>query len=229
MPRSSKGFSIINIMASSIDGKISSYNKESTLERNKIGMLCKEDFIRLRSAVASCDAVFIGARSIECEKGAFRVSDIKKGKKEPEWIIFTRSGKINFSHSFWQQKNIPKSIFFASSFQTTEDPILNVENKDLPFGKINCYYGNISGLLKHLQSKKMKKFALLGGGELNAAFWEQNLVDKLLLTISPFIIGNKNSPQLVSSLHLLTKKLECQKVTQAGNFVFIDYKVYSST
>ena len=43
----STNYSIINIMAASIDGKIASHNMESSLERNKNGMLCKEDFERM--------------------------------------------------------------------------------------------------------------------------------------------------------------------------------------
>jgi 2,5-diamino-6-(ribosylamino)-4(3H)-pyrimidinone 5'-phosphate reductase len=221
-----KNCCIINIMATTVDGKIASHNMESSLERNQIGMLCRDDFERMRAAVAGCDAIFIGARSMESEIGAFRVSDLKEGNTEPEWIIFTQSGNISFNHNFWQQEKIPKSIFFVSSFQFSEKPILRVEEKSESFGKINYYLGNISGLLKYLKSKNKNRFALLGGGKLNAAFWEQGLVDELLLTISPVLLGNIHSLSLVSSSHLLSKKLECKKVTQSGNFVFIDYKVY---
>ncbi len=221
-----KNCSIINIMAVTVDGKIASHNRESSLERNQIGMLCKEDFERMRKAVAECDAVFIGARSIESEVGAFRVSDLREENSEPEWIIFTQSGNISFNHNFWQQEKIQKSIFFVSSFQFTEKPIFRIEVKNKSFGNINYYFGNISGLLNYLKSKNKNRFALLGGGKLNAAFWEQGIVTELLLTISPVLLGNIISPSLVSSLQLLSKRLECKKVTQSGNFVFIDYKVY---
>ena len=113
-------FEIINIIAASVDGKIASHSMESSLERNQIGMICNEDFQRMRASVATCDAVFIGAKSIESEKGAFRVSDLTKNNSEPEWIIFTQSGNISFQHPFWKQKNISKSIFFVSSFDLDE-------------------------------------------------------------------------------------------------------------
>lgn len=216
---------IINVMATSVDGKIARHNKESTLERSQYGMLCKEDFERLKNAVATCDAVFIGANSMESESGAFRVAELSKKNTEPEWIIFTQSGNISFNHQFWHQKNIPKSIFFVSSFDISEKPIFSINEKNEQFGKINYYLGNISGLIQYLISKNKNRFALLGGGKLNAAFWEQGLINELLLTICPVLFGNIHSPSLVSSLNLLTKKLECKKVTHSGNFVFIDYKV----
>jgi 2,5-diamino-6-(ribosylamino)-4(3H)-pyrimidinone 5'-phosphate reductase len=221
-----KNCAIINIMAATIDGKIASHQKQSSLERNQTGMLCKDDFERMRNAVAGCDAVFIGAQSMESEVGAFRVSDLREGNTEPEWIVFTQSGNISFNHNFWQQEKIPKSIFFVSSFHISEKPVFRIEEKNECFGKIHYYLGNISGLIKHLKSKNKNRFALLGGGKLNAAFWEQDLVNELLLTICPVLFGNVHSPSLVSSSHLLSKKLECKKVSQSGNFIFIDYKVY---
>ncbi|APJ02967.1 dihydrofolate reductase family protein [Silvanigrella aquatica] len=222
---SCKDFHILNVMAATIDGKIASHNRQSSLERNLMGMLCSEDFERMRHAVASCDVVFIGARSMESELGAFRVSELTANKAEPEWIVFTRSGNFSFQHKFWGQKHIPKSIFFVTSFDLSEEPILKVGQKIEFCGEINYYLGNISGLIKYLIHNNKKRFALLGGGQLNAAFWEQGLVHELWLTLSPILIGNIQSPSLVSSSHLLSKKLECQKVTQSGDFVFINYKV----
>ncbi len=43
--------------------------------------------------------------------------------------------------------------------------------------------------------------------------------------MSPIIIGNKNAPSLISSETILKSALECVKVSQAGDFIFIDYKV----
>ncbi|BBH52178.1 dihydrofolate reductase family protein [Fluviispira sanaruensis] len=220
-----ENLTIINIMAASVDGKISAHKLESTEDRNQSGLVCNEDFLRMRKLVATCDAVFLGARTLSTEKGAFRVANLTPKQAEPEWIVFTRSGEISFSHEFWQQKNIPKSIFFVSSFNKSDEPFLKIEEKQFPFATINCYLGNIIGLLQYLKEKNYKKIALLGGGELNAAFWEQKLVDELFITISPIIIGNKNAPALISSETILKSILECEKVSQSGDFIFIDYKV----
>lgn len=215
-------FEIINVMACSVDGKIAFHSHESSAERRAHKFVCEEDFQRMQSTVASCDAVFVGARTLESEMGAFRVAHLRYNLSEPLWIVFSRSGNISLNHPFWQQANIPKSIFFVSSFDYSENPMLTIQENEL---NIVTYLGNISGLISKLSTMGLTKFVLLGGGELNAAFWEQNLVTELKLTISPFVVGKKDSPSLISSSFLLQKKLQCQNVSSSGDFVFIDYKI----
>ncbi len=220
-----KQFKITNIMAVSVDGKIASHAEESTTERKKKGLVCATDFMRLKSEVAKCDCVFIGSKSIAVETGAFRVGMLKKNATEPEWIVFTKSGDVSFSHPFWAQKNIPKALFHVTDFRIDMEPKLEISELQLTHEKIFFYKGNISGLIQYLISQKKSKFALLGGGKLNAAFWEQHLVNNLKLTISPLLLGKFDLPGLVSSSHLLLKKLKCEKLTKSGHFIFIDYKV----
>lgn len=220
-----KQFKITNIMAVSVDGKIASHAEESTAERNKNGMVCPADFLRLKTEVAKCDCVFVSAKSIEVETGAFRISHLKKNLQEPEWIVFTKSGTVSFSHPFWAQKNIPKALFQVTDFRIDIEPKFEICEIKLSHETINFYIGNISGLIHYLISQKKSKFALLGGGKLNAAFWEQNLVNYLKLTLSPLLLGKSDLPSLVSSSHLLLKKLKCEKLTKSGHFIFIDYKV----
>jgi riboflavin biosynthesis pyrimidine reductase len=212
-------------MLASVDGKIAFHSNESTTERAKNGFTCDEDFERMRNLVAECDVVFIGARSIETEKGAFRVSNKRNTKDEPEWIIFTQSGNISFKSSFWKQSGIPKSIFFASSFNSNEPPILRVEEKDFGFAKITCYLGNISGLLNFLNKQKKSRAALLGGGKLNAAFWQNNLVNELNLTLSPIIVGDDQAPKLFEFKSIIKQKLKLKNIFYSNNFVFIDYAI----
>jgi len=224
---------IINIMLSSLDGKIAFHANESSVERNKNNFTCPEDFERMRKLVSECDVVFHGARSIESEKGAFRVADLRKSstysniqneKNEPEWIIFTQSGQISFQSPFWKQEGILKSLFFVSSFDLNEFPILKVEEKEFNFGKINCYLGSIGGLIQYLTNKQYKKAALLGGGKLNTAFWESNLIDALYLTLNPFIVGGEETPTLLNLKKHLNKKLQLVQCKNKDGFVFLDYE-----
>ena len=82
-----KQFKITNIMAVSVDGKIASHAEESTTERNKKWYGLSRRLLRLKTEVAKCDCVFVSAKSIEVETGAFRISHLKKNLQEPEWIV----------------------------------------------------------------------------------------------------------------------------------------------
>lgn len=221
-----KNFHIINIMLASVNGKIAFHTNESTTERNNNHFTCPDDFEHMRSLVAQCNVVFCGARTIETERGAFRVSDLRSSKHEPEWIIFTRSGELSFKSPFWTQEGIPKSLFFVSSFNMNEAPVFKIEEKEFNFCKITCYLGNINGLILYLKNKNYTKVALLGGGKLNAAFWKNHLVDELYLTVSPFIIGGENIPELLQlKENFINRKLILKNCESKGNFVFLDYIV----
>ncbi len=212
-------------MLSSLDGKIAFHANESSAERNKNSFTCQEDFERMRKLVAQCNVVFLGARSIESELGAFRVADLRQSQHEPEWIIFTRSGNISFQSPFWKQEGIPKSLFFVSSFDINEKPILKVEEKEFNFSKISCYLGNITGLIQYLKNKNYIRAALLGGGKLNSAFWENNLIDELYLTLGPIIVGGEDTPNFLNAKKHLRQKLILKNCQHKNSFVFLDYSV----
>ena len=220
-------------MLSSINGNIAFHANESSAERLQNSFTCPDDFERMQKLVSQCDVVFIGSRSIECELGAFRVAHLKSSQQEPEWIIFTRTGNISFKSPFWKQKNLPKSLFFVSSFNVQEKPIFSIEEKEfndiqgLNGVRIKCYSGNITGLIQYLKEKNYKKAALLGGGKLNSAFWENNLVNELYLTLSPFLVGGEHLPVLLDTKIPLQKKLILKKCKHKNGFVFLDYFINS--
>ncbi len=217
---------IKNIMLSSVNGKIAFGSSESSVQRNKNGFVCSQDFERMRALVALCDVVFIGAKSIETEKGAFRVEDLRQNKiGEPEWIVFTQSGDISFQSDFWRQEGIPKSLFFISSFDKKDPPLFRTEKTQTPVGEIPCYVGNMQGLVQHLQTQNKLKAALLGGGKLNGPFWQHGWVDELYLTISPFVVGGEQNPSLITLQTKLIQKLKLTQCTQKDGFVYLDYLV----
>lgn len=190
---------IINILLSSIDGKIASHSQESTAQRRQLKWTNDDDFQHMRKLTAQCDGVLIGARTLNSEIGAFRVADLRKDKTEPHWFIMTKSGAVNHAHPFWQQQKIPKSIF---------------------------HFDGMESLVKFfddLRKKKIKKLALLGGGELNGFFWENDLVSELYLTISPLMIGTQNAPSLLKTNQPLHKQLKLVEIRNKKNFLFLHY------
>lgn len=191
---------IINILLSSLDGKIATHQQESSAQRRLLKWTNDDDFNHMQKLTATCDAVLIGARTLHSEIGAFRVAHLRKDGNEPHWFVMTKSGKINLEHPFWTQEKISKSVFYFSGLSSVFE------------------------FLDLLHQKKMKTVALLGGGELNGFFWEHDLVSELHLTISPFIIGAQNAPSLIKTTHPLHKKLKLVNVTQKKNFLFLHYK-----
>ncbi len=213
---------IVNVMISSVDGRIARRKGESTQQRHAEGFASAEDFQHLRKVVASCDAVFIGWRSLATERGAFRVADLRKDGTEPLWVVFSRTGEMDLSHDFWKQQGISRAVAFCTDWNTAENSMARCESRTLLDTLTDFFVGNMGGILSLLEKKKILKIALLGGGELNAHFWDAKLVDKLFLTVSPVLSGVLGS---VSFLQGMENKvpLKLAKCENKNGFLFLEY------
>ena len=88
---------------------------------------------------------------------------------------------------------------------------------------------NISKLLKILHKKGIKKILLEGGGTINWSFLKNGLVDEMIVTISPYVLGGRNSISLVEgngfkNLQASTK-LKLKKVEKVEDELIIQYKI----
>jgi riboflavin biosynthesis pyrimidine reductase len=215
---------IENIMLTSLDGAIASGPGETSDKRRACGFTNNEDFQHMRKIVASCDAVVIGWRSMACEQGAFRVADLRPDGKEPLWMVFSRSGDVDLSHPFWTQKNLPRAVSFCTDWNPADAPMARSEARDLLGLSTDFFVGNISGILNILKSRGAKRIALLGGGRLNALFWDAGLVSNLHLTLSPFLSGTAGNVRVVESLKERIK-LKLAHSRKKGDFLFLEYTV----
>ena len=71
---------------------------------------------------------------------------------------------------------------------------------------------DITKLVPILCKKGIKKILLEGGGTLNLSFLKNNLIDELIITVSPFVLGSKESVNLFEGILKSTKKLSTFKL-----------------
>src|SRR3990172_9380938 len=86
---------------------------------------------------------------------------------------------------------------------------------------------NIKSLLKSLSKKKIKTLLVEGCGTVNWEFIKLGLVDELIVTITPYLVGGQNAITLVegegfSHIHKSTK-LKLKKIWQLGNEIVLHY------
>jgi riboflavin biosynthesis pyrimidine reductase len=218
----SQRVTIDNIMLTSLDGAIATHSGESSEKRRAGGMTNAADFEHMRGLVAKCDAVFIGWRSIASERGAFRVGDLRADGKEPLWMVFSRSGDMDLSHPFWTQKQMPRAVSFCTDWDSQDSPMARCEGRDLLGLPTDFYVGNIGGILDIARTKGIKRIALLGGGALNAHFWNAGLVDHLHLTLSPCLSGTAGAIRIVENLQERVP-LQLKHTQKKGDFLFLEY------
>ncbi|WP_141523062.1 RibD family protein, partial [Bacillus toyonensis] len=92
---------------------------------------------------------------------------------------------------------------------------------------------NLQEMLDVLGRNGISSLLIEGGGEVNTAFLENRLIDKLILYFAPKVIGGKVAATFVegSGIGKMKDAIEFKDVifTQIGNdFKFIGYPVYSA-
>ena len=204
--------------AITLDGKIGQKNQ-------KIVLSSKSDKIRVHNLRSKFDAILVGKNTIEQDNPLLTVRHVKG--KNPIRIILDSRGTIkNTSKIIKTAKNVPTIIAIS---QLASKRNLSRLSK-LPLDVIVCGKNqvDIKKLVSILYKKGIKKILLEGGGTLNLSFLKNNLIDEVIVTITPFVLGSKNSINLFEGVIKETKQLssfKLKKVQKNKNEIILNYKI----
>lgn len=205
---------IVNVMVSSLDGRIGIHDREGDAERLNVGMSNPSDQQHLRKQIESCDAILVGASSIRANGSC--LDHPGKNGKAPVWFIFAQSA-LPESFAFWGQKHIRRVLVSASPLPIS--PGSGVEN--LIYGSANP----AMFLALYLKLNNFARALLFGGGVVNSWFYNQKLVDHLELTLAPMMIGRADSPYLVAPALTQAVQFLLDSSHVSESFVFLSYSV----
>jgi riboflavin biosynthesis pyrimidine reductase len=205
---------IINVMASSLDGRIGVHDREGDTERQAVGLSGEADQRFLRLQIEGADAIIVGATSIRAN-GECLDHPGRKGRP-PVWFVYARQS-FPASYVFWQQHHIPRVI-------VSERPL------ELPpgTGVINLVYGAedpASFMVRYLEAQGFQEALLFGGGIVNRWFYDQGLVHELRLTLAPVLLGRSHAPYLVAPELQNAVKFSLLASQVEESFVFLKYQV----
>jgi 2,5-diamino-6-(ribosylamino)-4(3H)-pyrimidinone 5'-phosphate reductase len=179
---------IILSAAISIDGKIATSSGDSKLSS-------KKDLIRLHKLRSEVDAILVGKNTVNNDDPLLTVR-YNKGKN-PVRIILDSGGTISNKSKILKTSNRVKTIIVVSKKITKKNlQKLKISSAEIMITGENQV--NIKSLLKKLGKRKIKTILLEGGGTVNWEFVKNNLVDEFFITITPYIIGGKNSISLIN-------------------------------
>ena len=205
--------------ALTLDGKLSQKNK-------KIVLSSKSDKIRVHKLRSKFDAILIGKNTVEQDNPLLTVRHVRG--KNPIRIILDSQGTIkNTSKIIKTAKNIPTIIVISQLVSKRNFNRL----KKLPLDVIICgkTQVNITKLVHILFKKGIKKILLEGGGTVNLSFLKNNLIDEIIITVTPLILGSQNSVNLFEGnlLKSITKSpiLKLKKVQKNKNEIILHYKL----
>jgi 2,5-diamino-6-(ribosylamino)-4(3H)-pyrimidinone 5'-phosphate reductase len=183
-------------MAASIDGKI------ATAARGPVALGSPYDRRRMGEIRAAHDAIIMGAATFEAHPYLLDVKSkklqkarMKAGKtRQPATIII--SSRLRFPKGTPFEKDARAERWIFCGKKAPESRISQLRSEGIHIVQIQKLRPEPEDILGILEKVGYEKILLEGGGELNASFFERDLVDRIYLTFCPILIGGKDAPTI---------------------------------
>ena len=208
---------IILSAAISIDGKIATKTGDSKLSS-------KKDLIRLHRLRTQIDAILVGKNTVKQDDPLLTVRYAKG--KNPIRIVLDSHGTILKESKILKTSNKVKTIIVVTKKITKK----NLEKlKEFPVEIIFAGENkvNLKSLVKNLKKRKIKTILLEGGGTINWEFLKNNLIDEFFITITPHLLGGKDSISLIQGTGydkiIKSPKLRLKAVNRLENDLVLHY------
>ena len=208
---------IILSAAISIDGKISTRTSDSKLSS-------KEDSIRLHKLRSKVDAILIGKNTLFQDDPLLTVRHIKG--KNPIRIILDSKGTIPINSKIIKTSNkIPTII--AVSKKISEVNLLKLKKLPVEIIIAGEKSVNLKLLMKKLSSKKIQTILVEGGGTVNWEFIKNDLLNELIITLSPYLIGGNDATSFVEGIGFAkisnSPNLKLKSIKRLKNYLVLNY------
>lgn len=178
---------VILSAAMSFDGKIATRTGNSRLSS-------KKDLIRVHKLRASVDAILIGKRTMLTDDPSLTVRHVKG--KNPIRVILDSKGSIKSNSKIIRTLKKAHTIIVVSE-KISQKNIARLQRYGLEVLKCGRNKINLKKLLYFLKKKKIKTLLVEGGGTTNWSFIKDGLVDEIIVTVTPFILGGKDAISIV--------------------------------
>lgn len=175
--------------AMTIDGKIATNLGDSTISS-------KQDLRRLHRLRCSVDAIIIGISTVIIDNPRLTVRLIKRHGTTPVRIIVDSIGRIPLDSKILKSASKITTIV-AVTKRASDERVDKIKSA----GAIVIVAGTKTVDLKELFFilKKMgfNKILVEGGGELNWSILQLGIVNELMVTVAPRIVGGRTATTLV--------------------------------
>jgi 2,5-diamino-6-(ribosylamino)-4(3H)-pyrimidinone 5'-phosphate reductase len=204
---------IIN-SAMTIDGKISSYSGDSCISS-------KKDLVRVHKLRSKVDAIVVGINTVIIDNPMLTIRLIKNRRIiSPTRIIIDSYGRIPLNSKILKSATKIKTIIVVTK-QASTDTIEKIKKLGAHVIIIGSKLVNLKRLFKMLYDMGYKKILVEGGGELNWSCLHDGIVNELIITIAPKVLGGRNAITLVEGRGYSTIsqgiKLKLTKIIQNKN------------
>ena len=208
--------------AMSIDGKISTRKNDSAISS-------KLDLVRVHKLRSTVDGIVIGISTVLEDDPMLNVRYSTTRKKNPTRIIIDSKARIPLNSRIIVSSNKIQTII-AVTHNASSRKIKEIQKR----GAQVLVYGNgkvnLRNLFQQLEKMGLKKIIVEGGGEINWSVLKLGLVNELVVTISPVVIGGRDSKTFVegkgnTNIYDWIKMKLSNKIKQNKNEIVLFYKL----
>jgi 2,5-diamino-6-(ribosylamino)-4(3H)-pyrimidinone 5'-phosphate reductase len=175
--------------AMTVDGKIATAKGDSKISSDR-------DLRRVHKLRSSVDAIIVGISTVIADNPMLSARTSKNKLENPVRVIIDSTARIPLNSKLLKSACKIKTIV-AVTKRAPKYKISKIENA----GAIVIIAGTGSVDLKEvfffLKKIGIKKILVEGGGELNWSFFSLRMVNQLIVTLAPTIVGGREATTLV--------------------------------
>lgn len=171
------------------DGKIATKSGNSAISSNA-------DLRRVHQLRNSADAIMVGISTVLADDPQLTVRFGATVSRSPTRVVVDSTGRIPSSSRLLKKANELNTIVAASN-RISFDNICRIEStgaKVLVAGRNKV---ELRKIFRILEEMGYKRILVEGGGELNWSVLKLGIVDELIITMSPRIVGGRSAVTLV--------------------------------
>jgi riboflavin-specific deaminase-like protein len=221
---------VVATFAMTVDGKVTTKNL------SPVDFTSREDKSHLFRQRALADAVLLGHTSLKRDNvrlglpADMQETRMKCGQTRcPLRVIISNEGRINPGLKIFLS-NVSPIIIFSTKRMPRKYRRALEKRANLHLSKSKQV--DLAGMLETLRKKyKVRTVACEGGPTLFRSLLEQNLVDRLNLTIAPYMFGGAKAPTLTGlSTKFLPASVHCSlsDMRTIGEECFLTYRIRHS-
>ncbi len=205
-------------MATSIDGKI------ATKERGPVKLGSSFDTKRMSEIRAAHDVVINGASTFKAYPFPLHVAGLPLRKQPVTAFV---SSRLDFpKNTPWERATGAKRWVFCGN-RASAKRIEELRTKGIIVVQSKKLRPSAEEILKSFAKAKLNRVLLEGGGEFNASFLEQDLVNKIHLTLCPIVVGGAEAPTFVEGAGFSKKdflRFRLKRCEKKGHELYLVYE-----
>lgn len=208
--------------AVTMDGKIASYTLDS---RWITSSAAREDVHTLRHQNA---AILVGVNTVI--KDDPQLTTRLPNGRNPVRVIMDSTLRVPLNAKVVEDGEAPTWVFTTKSHNSERRKFLESTGVKVFVTEQSCRV-DPAEVLQLLGQQSISSLLIEGGSEINASFFENRLVDKMIIYMAPKIIGGRNAPSFLAGTGIdkMNEAIELSDVhvqSLGKDYKFVGYPVY---